>query len=164
MDFDSAVACVTEIYRELASRSIERNCIGRADCCHFLQTGKTPYLTRGEAIVLARAIRSSGRKHLPDSPHGACPLLDPSTLRCLAYDARPFGCRTHYCKAAGGPYSRKEVLDLIRRLEDLDARLGGDGARILGSALSRALKEKMSETQKTPRRHSGRSRDGILPG
>ena len=41
--------------------------------------------------------------------------------RCLIYAGRPFGCRTHFCAAAGGPYARREVIDLIHRLEDLDA-------------------------------------------
>ncbi|MBV9128127.1 MAG: YkgJ family cysteine cluster protein [Verrucomicrobia bacterium] len=54
-------------------------------------------------------------------------MLDPATRRCRIYAARPFGCRTHFCRAAGGPYRRAEVLDLIRRLEAVDARLGGDG-------------------------------------
>jgi hypothetical protein len=57
----------------------------------------------------------------------------------LIYHDRPFGCRTHFCAAAGGPYTRREVLDLIRRLEQVDAQLGGSGARALVSAVSGAL-------------------------
>jgi Fe-S-cluster containining protein len=157
MELSSIIARVNDIYRELAARPVERDCIGRAECCHFLKTGKTPYLTRGEAVVLAQALRASGRKHLPDSADGACPLLNPASLRCLAYPGRPFGCRTHYCKAAGGPYSRKEVLDLIRRLEDLDSELGGDGPRILKTALSLALEEQISKTNKNDGGISGKS-------
>ncbi|MEY3481219.1 MAG: hypothetical protein RIQ71_1994, partial [Verrucomicrobiota bacterium] len=118
---------VRSVYRELDGRAVERNCTLRTECCHFKLTGKTPYLTRGEAIVAARAFKASGRKSLPARSDGACPLLDPQTSRCLVYNDRPFGCRTHFCAAAGGPYSRREVTDLIRRLEELDEQLGGDG-------------------------------------
>jgi uncharacterized protein len=59
----------------------------------------------------------------------------------LIYVDRPFGCRTHYCSAAGGPLARQEVLDLIRRLEALDAQLGGDGPHQLLSAVTAALRE-----------------------
>jgi len=65
--------------------------------------------------------------------------LDSVTARCLIYEHRPFGCRTHFCAAAGGPYARAEVLDLIRRLEDVDAELGGDGSRALPAAVKSVL-------------------------
>jgi Fe-S-cluster containining protein len=125
-----AIAEVRAVYRELESRPVERSCTGRAECCHFKLTGKTPYLTAGETLVAAKAVRSTGRKRLPESPEGACPLLDSVTKRCLVYDGRPFGCRTHFCAAAGGPYARRDVLDLIRRLEEVDQALGGDGAQV----------------------------------
>lgn len=130
---------VRSVYRELDGRAVERNCTLRTECCHFKLTGKTPYLTRGEAIVAARALKASGRKSLPARSDGACPLLDPQTSRCLVYNDRPFGCRTHFCAAAGGPYSRREVTDLIRRLEVLDEQLGGDGPHGLPQAVSAAL-------------------------
>jgi len=68
-------------------------------------------------------------------------MLDPATARCRIYEARPFGCRTHFCQAAGGPYARRDVVDLIRRLEVVDAKLGGDGARVLPSALSDVIRK-----------------------
>jgi len=68
-------------------------------------------------------------------------MLQPGTGKCLIYDSRPFGCRTHFCQAAGGPMDRQEVLDLIRRLEQIDLQLGGDGPHPLASAVSRALEE-----------------------
>ncbi|MGI8891748.1 MAG: hypothetical protein ACR2G0_13330 [Chthoniobacterales bacterium] len=37
--------------------------------------------------------------------------------------------------------ARREVLDLIRRLETVDAQLGGEGARKLPAAVSDALRE-----------------------
>lgn len=133
------VGQVRSVYRELDGRAVGRNCTLRAECCHFKLTGKTPHLTRGEAIVAARALKASGRKSLPARGDGACPLLDQQTSRCLIYNDRPFGCRTHFCAAAGGPYSRREVADLIRRLEELDEKLGGDGPHTLPQAVSTAL-------------------------
>jgi hypothetical protein len=101
--------------------------------------GRVPYLTRGEAVVAARAVRASGRRELPERADGACPLLHPGTGRCTIYEGRPLGCRTHFCDAAGGPVARASVIDLIRRLEAIDAALGGDGARSLPGAVSDAL-------------------------
>ena len=132
----AAVADVRAIYRELAGRPSERSCTLRTECCQFRLTGKTPYLTKGEALVASRALRASGRKALPERPDGSCPLLDPRTNRCVIYESRPFGCRTHFCTEAGGPFARKQVADLIQRLEAIDAQLGGDGARSLPVALA----------------------------
>jgi Fe-S-cluster containining protein len=134
-----AIAEVRAIYRELAARPIQRNCQARTECCQFQLTGLTPQLTRGEALLAARAWRATGRRELPLVEDGACPLLQRATGRCLIYAGRPFGCRTHFCAAAGGPYGRKEVLDLIRRLEDLDVRLQGDGPRKIVPAVTDAL-------------------------
>jgi Fe-S-cluster containining protein len=125
---------VRAVYRELESRPIERACLRRTECCQFKLTGRTPQLTRGEAILAARALRASGRKALPERGDGACPLLRENGA-CMIYPDRPFGCRTHFCAAAGGPYARNEVLDLIRRLEAADATLGGTGPRALPNAV-----------------------------
>jgi Fe-S-cluster containining protein len=130
---------VRTIYTELASRPVERDCIGRAECCRFKLTGRTPFLTRGEALVAAQAVRASGRKKLAPSPDGACPLLEGG--RCRVYEGRPFGCRTHFCKAAGGPYARGEVRDLIQQLDDIDRELGGNGGVNLPGAMEWALKQ-----------------------
>ena len=132
---------VRRIYVELAQRGFERQCTRRTECCQFKLTGLTPYLTKGEALVAAKALRATGRKSLPNETDGACPLLDRVSGKCLIYADRPFGCRTHFCAAAGGPLARREVLDLIRRLETLDARLGGDGPRKLPGAVTAALRE-----------------------
>ncbi len=136
-----AIAGVREIYAELANRPIERNCTRLHECCHFRLTGRTPYLTRGEALVAAKGLRTSGRRELPQRRDGACPLLDQSSGNCLIYDHRPFGCRTHFCAAAGGPYARREVADLIGRLDRIDSDLGGDGASALPHAVEAALRE-----------------------
>ncbi len=130
-----AISEVKAIYEELSKRPIERNCTLKTECCHFLLTGKTPFLTKGEALVAAKALRSTGRKELPARSDGACKLLHPTTSRCLIYQDRPFACRTHFCEAAGGPYSRKEVIDLIHRLEKIDRELLGDGPRDIHTAI-----------------------------
>ena len=134
----SVIASIRAIYAEVAARPIERACTLRTECCHFKLTGRTPYLTKGEALTAAKALRSTGRTRLPERTDGACPLLDPHG-RCLIYHDRPFGCRTHFCAAAGGPYARREVSDLIHRLEEIDAQLGGDGGRPLPAAVREAL-------------------------
>lgn len=129
------------IYAELATRRFERQCTRRTECCQFKLTGLTPYLTKGEALLAARAWRATGRKKIPESVDGACPMLELHSGRCLIYADRPFGCRTHFCAAAGGPLARRDVLDLIRRLETVDAQLGGDGPRKLSAAVAAALQE-----------------------
>lgn len=138
---ETALAETRAVYDELARRPIDRGCTGLAECCQFQRTGLTPYLTKGEALVAAAAWRASGRTKLPRPSDGACPLFDSVARRCRVYAARPFGCRTHFCGAAGGPYARSEVLDLIRRLETVDAQLGGSGARALPAAVASALEE-----------------------
>ena len=133
-----ALAEVRAVYRELEQRPIERTCVRRTECCQFKLTGRTPMLTRGEAMLAAKGLRASGRKAMPEREDGACPMLRENGA-CMIYAARPFGCRTHFCAAAGGPYARAEVLDLIRRLEAVDARLGCDGPRALEAAVKTEL-------------------------
>lgn len=136
----SALEEVRAVYAELAARPIERQCLARTECCQFQLTGLTPQLTQGEALLAAKAFRATGRKELPANPGGVCSMLKVDTGRCLIYADRPFGCRTHFCAAAGGPYSRKDVIDLIRRLEAVDRQLGGVGPRKIEAAVADALK------------------------
>lgn len=137
----AALTEVRQVYVDLAQRPIERNCVRKTECCHFKLTGCTPYLTKGEAVVAAKAFRATGRKSLPQNTDGSCPMLEQETGNCLIYEDRPFGCRTHFCAAAGGPLARRDVLDLIRRLEDVDLALNGNGPRPLQSAVAAALEE-----------------------
>jgi Fe-S-cluster containining protein len=132
---------VRQVYRDLAQRPIDRRCTRLTECCQFKLTGRTPYLTKGEALLAAKAFRASGRKSLPQIEDGACPMLNRATGNCVIYDARPFGCRTHFCSAAGGPLARGEVIDLIRRLEAVDVALNGSGPVRLGRAVATALDE-----------------------
>jgi hypothetical protein len=59
----------------------------------------------------------------------------------MIYSGRPFGCRTHFCKAAGGPMDRKSVRDLIHRLEAIDTALGGAGGVQFHAAIEWAMQE-----------------------
>jgi Fe-S-cluster containining protein len=135
---DEALQEVRAVYRALEQRPVERACERRTECCQFKLTGRTPMLTRGEAMVAAKALRASGRKALPEREDGACPMLR-ADGKCMIYADRPFGCRTHFCAAAGGPYARPEVLDLIRRLEAVDTQLEGSGPRALEAAVGDEL-------------------------
>lgn len=138
---ETQINAVRDVYADLAAREIPRNCTLITECCRFKLTGLIPHMTGGEALVAAKAMRSAGRKKLPERADGACPLLDPRTSRCIIYKDRPFACRTHFCKAAGGSYERREVLDLIRRLEEIDARLDGRGALSLPTAIAQVLRD-----------------------
>jgi Fe-S-cluster containining protein len=140
-DLQRALNTVREVYAELSLRPVERDCVRLKECCHFKLTGRTPYLTKGEALLAAEALRATGRTRLPENAAGACPMLDSANGNCLIYESRPFGCRTHFCAAAGGPYERREVIDLIRRLEAVDESLGGTGPRLLENAVADALNE-----------------------
>ena len=88
-----ALEKIRAIYADLAKRPVERQCIARTQCCQFRLTGLTPELTKGEALLAAKAFRATGRKELPERKDGTCPLLQ--TGRCLIYADRPFGCRTY---------------------------------------------------------------------
>ncbi len=133
----AALADVRAVYAELDARPIERNCTRLTECCQFKRTGRMPSVTRGEALLALRAFRATGRKEVPDAVEGNCPMLEARSGKCLIYADRPFGCRTHFCAAAGGSYERREVLDLIRRLEEIDAKLGHrDGPRPFTAALA----------------------------
>lgn len=136
---ESVISEVRAVYAELAQRPIERACNQLTECCRFRLTGRTPYLTRGEALVAAKALRAAGRTRLAETSDGSCPMLQSG--RCTIYQDRPFGCRTHFCAAAGGPYARREVADLIQRLESIDARLGGNGSASIVHAMTEALDE-----------------------
>jgi Fe-S-cluster containining protein len=141
LDLKDALSEVRQVYADLAIRPIERSCVRVKECCHFKLTGQTPYLTKGEALLAAAALRATGRRQLPENAMGACPMLESSSGNCLIYASRPFGCRTHFCAAAGGPYARREVIDLIRRLEAVDVQVGGSGPRLLQNAIADALNE-----------------------
>ncbi len=88
-NFSTAIADVRQVYAELAQRPIERNCTRQTECCHFKLTGRTPYLTKGEALVAAQGLRATGRKSLPSNPDGACPMLQAATGNCIDLQRSP---------------------------------------------------------------------------
>lgn len=158
---------VLEIYqRHVDDRPLPRQCEGRAECCRFRLTGKTPMVTLGEAITAAAGWKAAGRKGIAPGPargggpescgDGACPFLA-GDGRCANYKHRPLGCRTHFCQPAGGPYPRQHVVDAIRALEELDEALGGDGPRPLPAAAGSAWETLQSGGR---RAHGRRSRHG----
>src|SRR6478736_7654846 len=67
---------VRAVYRDLEKRPVERFCERRTECCQFKRTGQTPLLTKGEALLAAKALRATGRAKLPERADGACPMLD----------------------------------------------------------------------------------------
>ncbi len=153
---------IKQVYADLAERektshAFERNCTGIAECCHFVLTGATPYLTEGEALVAAKAWRASGRTKLPETDGDRCPFLN-EARKCMIYADRPFGCRTHFCDGAGGPYARRDLIDLIQRLEAISLKLvkgkrrGGHGGHHgpipLPTAVGEALNEEGGGRQK----------------
>lgn len=140
-EVDALLQEVRAVYAELDQVSVSRNCVLRTECCYFKRTGLTPQLTAGEAVLAAKAWRASGRKELKSRPDGGCPLLvgPEGKGKCAIYADRPFGCRTHFCDEAGGDYPRREVIDLVHRLEDIDERFGGSGPKALQPALTEGL-------------------------
>jgi uncharacterized protein len=137
----AAIREVMDIYAAWESRPIERRCTGLADCCRFRIAGHLPYLTKGEALLAMRTWKSTGRRAVNIPSDGSCPFLHPQSGKCLIYHGRPFGCRTHFCAAAGGPAPRNQVRDLIQRLEEIDHRLGGKGAVNLPAAIKDACRK-----------------------
>ncbi len=135
-DLTEVEAVYAELERRLAA--LARDCQMTTRCCRFQLTGEVPLLTRGEALLAACGVRASGRKGLKPRADGACPLLAENG-RCQIYQHRPFGCRTHFCRAAGGLAPRALVADLIQRLEAVDEKLGGDGSRPLPAAVATVL-------------------------
>src|SRR5580693_2087049 len=49
--WERAAAEVRAVYAELINRPVERTCLARTGCCQFQLTGRTPHLTKGEALV-----------------------------------------------------------------------------------------------------------------
>lgn len=140
-ELQHAIGEVRAVYADLAKRPLERFCQARTECCQFKLTGLTPYLTRGEALVALKGFKASGRRQMPEPADGSCPFLKPETGKCMIYADRPFGCRTHFCDAAGGKYPRKMIADLVHRLEAIDRKLGGDGGRTIQAAIESVMEE-----------------------
>jgi hypothetical protein len=120
-----------DLYAEADALFAGWECPGRATCCQFGLTGRQPQVWPVEWRLLERALRANPPPRRAESRPDDCPAFDPQTRRCLAYDARPFGCRTHFCEEVRevGPNPRKEIRALARRLADL-AEEREPGARL----------------------------------
>jgi uncharacterized protein len=111
-----------------------------ANCCHFMNIGREPYVTDLEMTVVARAVAGRGgfpKRRLPlAEARRTCPLLSPGG-RCSIYEARPLGCRTFFCEQAATPV-RKALIEIARRIADVSLREfpRGEGPRPLSRALA----------------------------
>jgi Fe-S-cluster containining protein len=130
-----ALAALRALYQEVDEALDGWSCVESGDCCHFARTGREPYLWPLEWMLLERALAARGLKGrglLPIVQEArACPLLG-DRGRCTVYEARPFGCRTYFCRRASGPerrLPRERLAALGRRLAGLsegdDPRGGG---------------------------------------
>ncbi|MEW5848900.1 MAG: YkgJ family cysteine cluster protein [Myxococcota bacterium] len=131
---------ILRIYQLAEDALPQRDCIQRACCCQFAQTGREPFVTEAEMQALQEELRRQGRKIPPPRDDGACPLLTDDGMRCSVYSARPLGCRTFFCREAGGPATAREMRDAIQALNALDEkhRRGKAGSRTLTDALASA--------------------------
>jgi Fe-S-cluster containining protein len=122
------------LYREVDARFGGWSCPASTECCRFGLTRLEPYVTSIEYLAVLTAIGRRGgklqarRKALPLADSGVrdertCPLLDRDG-RCSVYEDRPLGCRTYFCHRASeaSPVSRAEVLEMVRRVQELAAR------------------------------------------
>jgi hypothetical protein len=127
----------------------ERDCRRRTTCCRFAETGREPWVTDLEVAWLTAFLRASGRVPGKVDEGGDCPLLAADGRTCTAYEARPLGCRTHFCREAGGSVGPRLLRDVMQDLASLDEARGGSGK---GRPLRRALAEAFG-------RRNGRGRD-----
>jgi uncharacterized protein len=132
------------LYREIATSTALISCDDSADCCDFGETGREPYLTPLEWYLLMQdasfqrvavphrtreakaSDRSRARKRLPmvvekSARVTPCPLLS-AEGRCQAYEARPYGCRTYYCRRASERIDRKALVQFTQKLAELNER------------------------------------------
>src|SRR5262249_13399802 len=121
------------------------SCDRSTDCCHFGRTGREPQLWPAEWALLAEALRRRPpprSRRLPIAAERRCPLLGDDD-RCVAYDVRPFGCRTYYCERALGPTRRPpraELTALGRRIAALSEAVADEGPRALSAWLAHHTK------------------------
>lgn len=127
---------IEAIYRDAEASLPARNCQRLTRCCRFAETGREPYVTRAEVDYLFATLRAQGRKMPLPRSDGACPFLANDEKTCTVYEGRPFGCRTNFCREAGGSVTAQELRDPLAKLKALDEALGGDGPRPLTRVLN----------------------------
>ena len=114
------VTGILRVYQLAMDALPERNCTGRAACCQFAVTGREPFVTVMEMDVILQELARQGRKVPPPRKDLGCPLLTADGLLCSVYEARPLGCRTFFCREAGGPATAREMRDAVHALNALE--------------------------------------------
>ncbi|MBI5493657.1 MAG: YkgJ family cysteine cluster protein [Deltaproteobacteria bacterium] len=102
----------------------ERSCARSGACCQFTVTGREPIVTHAELAAIRAELRRQGRNVPPPREDGACPLLTADGTRCSIYAARPMGCRTFFCREAGGVVTARELRDALHALNALEESRG----------------------------------------
>jgi len=135
---------ILKVYALADEAMPQRDCTGRACCCLFAETGREPFVTDAEMDTLLAELKKQGRKVPAPRDDGACPLLTADSKRCSVYDGRPLGCRTFFCREAGGPATAREMREAVQLLNAIDEgqRRGKRGSRTLTAALEGARKGK----------------------
>ncbi len=145
------------IYAEADALYAGWSCPASTRCCRFGVTGREPYVTSMELVVVRRAVARAGRNLDDKTPRPAkralplvevarderrCPLLT-AEGRCSIYADRPFGCRTYFCDDAseGSRVRHRDVNELVRRLKELSLRhepRGDEGRPLVRALLGRS--------------------------
>ncbi|HEY2773333.1 MAG TPA: YkgJ family cysteine cluster protein [Candidatus Binatia bacterium] len=141
---------IEKIYADAEASLPARNCTRTTRCCRFAETGREPYVTRAETDYLFAVLRSQGRRMPPPRDDRACPFLASDQKTCTVYEGRPFGCRTHFCREAGGAISASELKPSLDRLAALDEVLGGDGPRPLTRVLNEIARAAVPRLRRRP--------------
>ena len=129
---------ILKVYQAVEEALPARHCTGQAQCCRFVDTGRTPYVTDTEMALLLAHIRAQGRSVPRPREDGACPVLNADGMTCSAYAARPLGCRTHYCRQAGGPVTARQMRQALHGLAALEEARAKHSP---GRPLTRALED-----------------------
>jgi Fe-S-cluster containining protein len=133
------VSGILKVYQLAEDALPERQCTASGRCCQFAVTGREPFVTVMEMDLILQELARQGRKVPPPRQDEGCPLLTPDGMRCTVYDARPLGCRTFFCREAGGVATAREMRDAVQALNTLEESRGKkrSGSR----PLTRALKD-----------------------
>lgn len=140
------MSAAREVYALVAAALPERDCTRRTRCCQLQDTGNEPVVTMAELDLVLAELKRQGRGIPPPRPDGACPLLARDGAGCLVYEARPLGCRTHFCREAGGAVPARAVREAVQRLNQVEEseRPSRRGARPLRAALESRRKGRLS--------------------
>jgi uncharacterized protein len=128
----SALEELRRLYDEVDGLLAGFSCDASTECCRFGVTGREPYATAVELLLLEHAVRARGglpkRRALPVADERRCALLSDQGA-CLVYTDRPLGCRTFFCERgrnaageAGARAERGRIAEIARSVAELSAR------------------------------------------